>query len=77
MMTLHEAARAIAAAAHGTDVRFSGVSTDSRSIVPGELFVALKGDNFDGHAYVGDVLARGAAGALVNQEFAAAHLHCP
>ena len=77
MMTLHEAARAIAAAAHGTDVRFSGVSTDSRSIVPGELFVALKGDNFDGHAYVGDVLARGAAGALVNQEFAAAHPALP
>ena len=77
MMQLHEAARSIAAPAQGADARFSGVSTDSRSIVPGELFVALKGDNFDGHAYVADVLARGASGALVSQEFAAAHPALP
>ncbi len=73
MMTLHAAAQAIAARAQGVDAGFSGVSTDSRSIAAGELFVALKGDKFDGHAYVWEVLARGAAGALVSSEFAAAH----
>jgi UDP-N-acetylmuramoyl-tripeptide--D-alanyl-D-alanine ligase len=77
MMNLHEAAAAIAARAQGADTGFSGVSTDSRSIVAGELFVALKGEKFDGHAYVDDVLSRGAAGAVVGEEFAAAHPDLP
>jgi len=77
MMTLHDAAHAIAARAQGADAGFSGVSTDSRSIVAGELFVALIGDKFDGHAYVADILARGAAGAVVSEEFAAAHPDLP
>jgi UDP-N-acetylmuramoyl-tripeptide--D-alanyl-D-alanine ligase len=77
MMRMHEAAHAIAARVQGADAAFSGVSTDSRSIAAGDLFVAIKGENFDGHAYVLDVLARGAAGAVVNQEFAAAHPDLP
>ena len=77
MMGLHEAARAIAAKAQGVDAGFSGVSTDSRSIAAGELFVALQGDKFDGHAYVAEVLARGAVGAVVKDEFAAAHPDLP
>ena len=80
MMSMHEAARAIAARAQGADAGFSGVFTDSRSIAAGALFVALKGGNFDGHAYVAEVLARGAdgaVGAVVNQEFAAAHPDLP
>ena len=77
MMTLHQAARAIGARAQGADAGFRGVFTDSRSIVAGELFVALKGDRFDGHDYVGEVLSRGAAGALVKQDFAAAHRELP
>ena len=77
MMTLHEAAQAIGATAQGADAGFGGVSTDSRTIVAGDLFVAIKGVNFDGHAYARDVLARGAAGAVVNQEFAAAYPDLP
>jgi UDP-N-acetylmuramoyl-tripeptide--D-alanyl-D-alanine ligase len=77
MMTIHEAACAIAAQAQGVDAGFTGVSTDSRSICAGELFVALKGGHFDGHAYVGEVLTRGAAGAVVTREFAAAHPDLP
>jgi UDP-N-acetylmuramoyl-tripeptide--D-alanyl-D-alanine ligase len=49
----------------GEDVRFSGVSTDSRTIRAGELFVALRGPSFDGHDYLASARARGAAGALV------------
>lgn len=45
----------------------NGVSIDSRSVAPGDLFVALKGDNFDGHAFVAGALEAGAAGALVSQ----------
>lgn len=49
---------------HG-DLRVAGVSTDSRSIKPGELFFALRGERFDGHDFVGAALARGAVGAVV------------
>ena len=44
----------------------SGVSIDSRSVKPGDLFVALVGENGDGHRFVADALAKGAAGALVH-----------
>ena len=43
----------------------SAVSTDSRTVGPGALFVALKGDRFDGHDFVPQVLEAGAAAALV------------
>ncbi len=45
----------------------SGVATDSRKAGAGELFVALKGDNFDGHAFVEQALSGGFAAALVNK----------
>ena len=44
---------------------FSRVVTDSRTAAPGDLFVALRGDRFDGHAFVEDALKKGAAGVLV------------
>jgi UDP-N-acetylmuramoyl-L-alanyl-D-glutamate--2,6-diaminopimelate ligase len=43
----------------------SGLSYDSRAIRPGELFAALRGGEFDGHAFVGDAAQRGAAALLV------------
>ncbi len=49
----------------GADWTASGVSIDSRDITPGDLFIALEGPRFDGHDYVADALARGAAAALV------------
>jgi UDP-N-acetylmuramoyl-tripeptide--D-alanyl-D-alanine ligase len=59
----------IAAATGGRaagDWSVSGVSIDSRTVQPGELFVALRGPNHDGHDFVPDALARGAA-ALVDR----------
>jgi UDP-N-acetylmuramoyl-tripeptide--D-alanyl-D-alanine ligase len=49
--------------------RIRGVSTDSRSIRRGDLFVALQGDRFDGHQFVPAVLAKGAAGAIVHDGY--------
>jgi UDP-N-acetylmuramoyl-tripeptide--D-alanyl-D-alanine ligase len=46
---------------------FSGVSTDSRSIQPGSLFVALRGERFDGHDYLASVAQAGATAAIVRQ----------
>lgn len=50
----------------GVDATVVGVSTDSRSIAVGELFVALQGEHFDGHKYLEHVKQAGAAGALVS-----------
>src|SRR3546814_11227666 len=44
-----------------------GVSIDSRSTGFGDLFVALRGPNFDGHVFVADALAKGAAAAMVDR----------
>ena len=44
----------------------SGVSTDSRTIGEGELFIALRGDNFDGHDYVSKAVSRKAAAVMVS-----------
>lgn len=49
-----------------------GVSTDSRAMTRGSLFVPLIGETFDGHAFIEDALAAGAAGALVNSDRVAA-----
>jgi len=48
-------------------VQFKGVTTDSRASLRGKLFVALRGENYDGHAYVQQALKAGAAGVLVEQ----------
>ncbi len=48
-----------------------GVSSDSRHISPGDLFIAIKGPNFDGHQFLPQVIAAGAAGLLVDQPLTA------
>ena len=68
MLTAGDVAKLLGAICLHGDAGFTGVSTDSRSIMRGELFVALKGENFDGHAYVGAAQAQGASAALVAHE---------
>lgn len=50
------------------DFDFTGVTTDSRAVKPGELFVALKGGNFDGHDYCVKAAELGAAGVVVSHD---------
>jgi UDP-N-acetylmuramoyl-tripeptide--D-alanyl-D-alanine ligase len=45
-----------------------GASSDSRKIGKGELFIPLRGSNFDGHRFIDEALKKGAAGALLEQE---------
>ncbi|HSS28975.1 MAG TPA: UDP-N-acetylmuramoyl-tripeptide--D-alanyl-D-alanine ligase [Usitatibacter sp.] len=66
MMSLQEAARGTGGVARG-DAPFSGVTTDSRAVNAGDLFVALVGERFDGHAYVAEAVRRGAAAAMVSR----------
>ena len=63
--TLSSAAEYIHGSLCGPDVTFRGVSTDTRSLRPGELFVALQGPNFDGAAFVNQAADKMAAGAVV------------
>lgn len=53
-----------------------GVSTDSRKVQAGDLFVALAGDRFDGHDFLGDVTAKGVAAVLINEGTKVGDLSC-
>ncbi|HEX8420976.1 MAG TPA: Mur ligase family protein, partial [Sphingomonas sp.] len=67
----------IAAATGGTvsgDFAVEGVAFDSREVGPGELFVALTGESTDGHRFVDQAFAQGAAGAIVSQPIPQPHV---
>ena len=65
-MTVSELARVVSAEVRGDGrVGFSSVSTDSRTLSAGALFVALAGERFDGHDYVARASENGAVAALV------------
>lgn len=64
---LSELARVLGVRHPGVDVDVRGVAIDSRSVQPGDLFVALSGDRADGHAFLAEAAGRGAVAALVSQ----------
>lgn len=67
-MRLQEAAEVLNARRQGDNVLFTGVSTDSRTVCPGELFVALTGENYDGHQFVRAAREQGAVAAMVEHD---------
>src|SRR3546814_4799528 len=67
MFALSELVAPLAAELRGDDLRFAEVTTDSRGIANDALFVALKGDRFDGHSFVAQAHAAGAVAALVSE----------
>jgi UDP-N-acetylmuramoyl-tripeptide--D-alanyl-D-alanine ligase len=67
-MSLSLAADALHSRYHGRDVVFNGVSTDTRTLKQGDLFVALTGPRFDGHLFLAEALGAGAAGAMVSRQ---------
>ena len=69
MMSLAEAAAVLGASVRGADVRFGGVSTDTRTLRRGELFVALRGERFDGHGFLQSAAAAKAAAAIVDRDY--------
>ncbi len=66
LWTSAEAAAATGGRAEGSPWVATGVALDSRNIAPGDIFVALKGEQTDGHAYLGDAFKRGAIAAMVH-----------
>ncbi|MGE8210735.1 MAG: UDP-N-acetylmuramoyl-tripeptide--D-alanyl-D-alanine ligase [Stenotrophomonas rhizophila] len=52
---------------HGDDTAIDAISKDTRTLAPGSLYVALRGDRFDGHDFAADAVARGASAMLVER----------
>lgn len=67
-LKLSEAQRFINAKLIGEDTEFTGVSTDSRAVNKGDLFVAVLGERVNGHAYIEEAKTRGAVSLLVSQK---------
>ncbi len=71
-LSLAEIAEAAAGNRRGpADLMIDSISTDSRTLAAGDLFIALIGDNFDGHEFVADAFAKGAKAAVVSREIEA------
>jgi len=66
-MRLTEVAAEIRAEMIGDDVAFHGCTTDSRSVEPGQLFIALRGKRFDGHDFINQAVAGGAVAIMGEQ----------
>lgn len=75
MMDMQVVAQAVNGVHFGENSWIHDVSTDSRAITDGCLFVALRGERFDGHQFVRDAVKSGAAGALVDQSMDVAVPH--
>ncbi len=72
LFTLSQAAQWLHARQIGQDVAVESVGSDTRGLTPGQLFVALQGPHFDGHAFAGQAREQGAAALLVQRQ-----LDCP
>ena len=68
MWQLSQAAAAVDAQLVGSDALFTGVTTDSRTLQAGDLFVALPGERFNGHDYIEQAAQRGAVAAMVSEK---------
>jgi UDP-N-acetylmuramoyl-tripeptide--D-alanyl-D-alanine ligase len=53
---------------HGPDAVFTGVCHDTRTLAPGDLYVAIKGERFDGHNFLAEAIGAGAVGALLARD---------
>ena len=67
MMDMREAAQGAGGELRGANARFATVSSDTRTIEDGALFVALRGERYDGHEYLAAAHARGAVAAMVDR----------
>lgn len=68
MMLLSKVAQVLGGKLIGADIEFGSVSTDSRAISKGDLFIALQGEKFDGSQFVALSVEKGAVAAMVNEE---------
>ncbi len=71
MLTVRQIAQACAAVCIkcDEDIRIEDIVTDSRKVIPGSIFIALRGENFDGHNFVKQVMTSGAVCCVVDKDF--------
>ncbi|MFD2164978.1 UDP-N-acetylmuramoyl-tripeptide--D-alanyl-D-alanine ligase [Thalassotalea euphylliae] len=67
-LTLSELANAVAGELIGKDLTIDSLSTDSRTLKAGDVFLALKGPNFDGHKFIEQIKGQGAVAAIVDHK---------
>ncbi|MGA8146475.1 MAG: UDP-N-acetylmuramoyl-tripeptide--D-alanyl-D-alanine ligase [Gallionellaceae bacterium] len=77
MMLLSQAAQVLGGKLSGADVEFRAVSSDSRKITAGDLFIALKGENFNGSEFIAAAVHDGAVAAMVDAASFRAESPCP
>ncbi len=77
LSTLLAALPAIQAQTGAGDPDITAITADSRQVGPGSLFVAVRGDSSDGHRFIPDALARGAAAIVADQHLSLPHPHTP
>ena len=68
MMALSQAAKILNGKLSGNSVSFSAVSTDTRSLQQGDLYIALQGESFDGHDYLQQAQTAGAVAAIIHKD---------
>jgi UDP-N-acetylmuramoyl-tripeptide--D-alanyl-D-alanine ligase len=74
MFTINEIAIATGSRIVGSaDGKISAVSTDSRSVAPGQLFVPLRGEHFDGHTFIHEVAEKGITAILAEEQWLKGH----
>ena len=68
MMSLSILADVLKTSLTGRDAVFTGVCHDTRTLAAGDLYVAIKGEHFDGHSFLAEAIRAGAAGALLSRD---------
>ncbi len=68
MMKLSQITQILSGQLTGADVSFDGVSTDTRSLTQGQLYIPLRGEKFDGHNFINDAAKAGAVAAIISQD---------
>ncbi|MAG77232.1 MAG: UDP-N-acetylmuramoyl-tripeptide--D-alanyl-D-alanine ligase, partial [Colwelliaceae bacterium] len=67
-LTLAEIAQATSGKLIGEDITIDAIGTDSRALTSGQVFLALKGPNFDGHKFIEQVASLGASAVIVDHQ---------
>jgi UDP-N-acetylmuramoyl-tripeptide--D-alanyl-D-alanine ligase len=67
-MSLAELTQILSSPAISSNHEFLGVSIDTRTLLPGNLFIAIKGEQFDGHDFIAEAAKNGACAALVERQ---------
>jgi UDP-N-acetylmuramoyl-tripeptide--D-alanyl-D-alanine ligase len=67
-ISLYQFADASKGVSRGKNIEFSSVAIDTRTLNQGDLYIAIKGENFDGHQFIGKAIEKGCCGFVINND---------